>query len=95
MPWPTTSRHERGYGREWERLRKQALIRDSYLCQYCLPQGRVTQATEVDHRKPKSDGGTDDLTNLASTCSPCHKEKTARENGQRIKPEIGLDGWPT
>lgn len=94
MPWPTTSRHERGYGKAWDKLRLQALTRDKHLCQYCLPKGRVTPATEVDHRKPKAQGGTDDMANLASTCSPCHKDKTARENGQTVRAAIGEDGWP-
>ena len=30
-------------------------------------------------RDDYSSGGTDDLTNLVSTCKPCHNEKTARE----------------
>lgn len=94
MAWSKLSRHDRGYGASWDKLRKAALIRDKYLCQYCLPKGRVTPATEVDHRKPKAKGGTDDLANLASTCTPCHRDKTARENGARPKVRYGLDGWP-
>lgn len=94
MAWPTTSRHERGYGRHWERLRQQAMTRDKRLCQPCLRAGRVTPATEVDHVMPKAKGGTDDMANLAAICHKCHAEKTIRENGGRVKLRISLDGWP-
>ncbi len=94
MAWPTTSRHARGYGTAWDKTRKLALERDKYLCQPCLRKNRVTPAREVNHRIPKAAGGTDDLANLESTCTPCHKEETARQNGQAPKLEIGADGWP-
>ena len=84
------SRHERGYGSAWVKIRKAALIRDQYLCQHCLP--RPTPATDVDHIKPKADGGTDELSNLQSLCFDCHKIKTAKENS--TKQQIGDDGWP-
>lgn len=73
------NRHERGYGSQWEKLRKAVLRRDSRLCQVCLQQGRVTPANEVDHIIPKAKGGQDDPPNLQSICRPCHQAKTARE----------------
>lgn len=92
------SRHERGYGRAWDRLRAQALKRDGYLCQPCLAMGRPTAATQVDHMRPKAKGGTDDLENLQSICGPCHADKTkieaAEAQGRKVKPTIGADGWP-
>lgn len=94
MPWPTTSRHERGYGKEWDRLRQQAMTRDNRLCQPCLRAGRVTAATEVDHVTPKAKGGTDEMANLQAICSLCHVEKGLRDDGKRVKTEIGADGWP-
>ena len=95
MPWPSTSRHARGYGAAWDKLRLQILERDKFLCQPCLKQGVVTTAKEVDHIKRKQDGGTDDPANLQSICRPCHKAKTTRENGGKVTPAIGDDGWPT
>jgi 5-methylcytosine-specific restriction protein A len=88
------SRHERGYGWEWEKLRKQIMDRDNGLCQPCLRKGRVTAGNEVDHIKPKAKGGTDDPENLQVICGPCHLDKSARELGRRRKPRIGLDGRP-
>lgn len=74
------TRQERGYGREWERLREIILRRDDRLCQPCLKAGRVSPGTEVDHVQPKSQGGTDHPFNLRAICAKCHREKTARES---------------
>ena len=68
------SRHQRGYGTRWYRLRAYILARDSGLCRVC---GRP--ASEVDHIVPKSRGGTDDEDNLQTICTACHAQKTARE----------------
>ncbi len=90
--WSTKSRHETGYGSNWDRIRKVALNRDNHLCQSCLRRGRVTSANQVDHIKPKSRGGTDDLDNLRALCKPCHDEKTKTESrpSQRLQRD---DGW--
>ncbi|MFK4002956.1 HNH endonuclease [Qipengyuania sp. NPDC077563] len=94
MAWSNKSRQARGYGAKWGRARKAALARDQYLCQPCRASGRITPATEVDHILPKAKGGTDHLDNLQSICTPCHINKTTRDNGGRPRPTIGLDGWP-
>lgn len=73
------SRQERGYGRAWEKQRLRALKRDNYLCIPCQETGYTTPATIVDHKIPKAEGGTDDMNNLQSICSPCHKIKTQEE----------------
>lgn len=73
------SASERGYGHAWQKLRAKALERDKGLCQQCLRDGRTVVAKDVDHIVPKHRGGTDDLGNLQSLCSPCHQAKTARE----------------
>lgn len=74
------SRHQRGYGADWQRLRAEVLLRDKGLCQPCLEAGRVTAAREVDHIKAKARGGTDELINLQAICPACHAKKTARES---------------
>lgn len=94
MAWHRSSRHSRGYGAEWDRLRELVLTRDCGLCQACKRAGRVTVAREVDHILPKSRGGTDALDNLQALCSPCHQVKTLAETGRRARGEVGLDGWP-
>ena len=96
MPWPSTSRHARGYGREWDKLRARILERDNYLCQCseCRKHDRVTPANEVDHIVPKAKGGTDDLSNLQAINRFCHQRKTREDAGIVERPRIGVDGWP-
>lgn len=65
-------------GRPWRRLRER-ILSEQPLCVHCERAGRVTLATEVDHRVPLSQGGTDDRANLDSVCADCHRAKSARE----------------
>ena len=76
------SRHARGYGSAWDRLRKQIMTRDCGLCQPCLARGVVASADAVDHKVPKAEGGTDDPENLQAICRPCHDAKTQAEAGR-------------
>src|SRR5690554_5404375 len=106
MSWHRTSRHERGYGTRWDKLRLRILKRDGYLCQQCLRDGRVTPLAvkpydhAVDHIKSKAQGGSDHPSNLQSLCSPCHDEKSQREakEGQgseyRERIEYDANGFP-
>jgi 5-methylcytosine-specific restriction enzyme A len=98
MAWSTESRQARGYGAHWDKLRAQAMARDMWLCQPCRRLGCVTVATECDHVTPKAKGGDDELPNLQAICRPCHRAKTDREaaeaQGRKVRPRIGLDGWP-
>src|SRR5690554_3531768 len=93
------SRHARGYGWQWEKLRERILARDKHLCQVCFaanPQ-RIKAAREVDHIVPKAKGGTDAESNLQSICVPCHRAKSALDQGKkprRRKRAFGIDGWP-
>lgn len=89
------SRHARGYGSAWDKLRLEILKRD-ILCQICLgrsPQ-RITPATEVDHITPKAKGGTDDPANLRAVCHPCHVRVSAAQRGWKPRMRVGLDGYP-
>jgi len=96
MAWSRTSRHERGYGTAWDKLRKRVLDRDRHLCQPCLREGRVHAATHVDHIVSKAAGGTDDESNLQAINVDCHQAKTAQDSGRSPKRviRIGPDGWP-
>ncbi|WP_258127514.1 HNH endonuclease [Achromobacter anxifer] len=60
------------------------LKRDRYLCQCeeCKRTGRVLPATEVDHRIPKAEGGSDDPANVSAINVDCHKRKTANEGAK-------------
>ncbi len=73
------TRHQRGYGSDWEKLRELVLRRDKHLCQACRREGLAVLGSDVDHIVAKEHGGTDALTNLECLCKPCHRHKTARE----------------
>ncbi|MGX5913939.1 HNH endonuclease [Aliidiomarina sp. Khilg15.8] len=73
------NRHQRGYGSNWEKLRRIVLERDEHLCLSCVAAGIYTQGTHVDHIKPKAQGGDDSMDNLQTLCKTCHEAKTARE----------------
>ena len=94
------SRHDRGYGSQWVKLRAMILQYDSHLCQPCKRAGRVTPATQVDHIIPKAQGGEDEADNLQSICDECHNAKTAQESaeaqGRTVKPRLQFDakGYP-
>lgn len=53
------------------------LERDEFTCRYC---GRKAPETEleVDHVHPRSKGGSDDVSNLATTCRNCNQGKGDR-----------------
>lgn len=88
------SRHRRGYGREHVRLRA-ILLQTEPLCRLCKAKGRATPATIADHIVPIANGGAvHDLANMQPVCDPCHRDKTLRDQGKRVRPTIGLDGWP-
>lgn len=104
MAWSKESRQSRGYGREWEKIRKFVMERDKGLCQVCKREGRVGMAQAVDHIVPKaeakrlrwSQAKMDHPSNLQAICQPHHDQKSAEETGRSYNPkvEIGLDGWP-
>ena len=74
MSWSRKSRHERGYGSLWEKIRKRVLDRDSGLCQACTRKGRVALGREVHHKTPRAQGGRDEDSNLETLCHECHLE---------------------
>jgi 5-methylcytosine-specific restriction enzyme A len=90
---------DRGYGREWLRVRA-AFLRDHPRCVWCG--GR---AVTVDHIVPRPRGARidkerwDHPSNLQAMCLRDHGRKTARHDGgygnpKRPMVEGGLGGWP-
>jgi 5-methylcytosine-specific restriction protein A len=71
---------DRGYGATWRKLRRMVLAGEP-LCRdpYQVHEGRPVLATDVDHIKPRRDGGTDDFGNLQPLCESCHSRKTLDE----------------
>ncbi len=72
------------YDSTWCKLRKQHLAREP-LCRMCLAEGKLVEATEVDHIVPVKIAPDRrlDPTNLQSLDKSCHSRKTAAENAGR------------
>lgn len=96
MAWPTTSRHQRGYGTAHDKMRA-LLIRTVITCEECDRQGRSTPGTIADHIVPLAKGGTGARSNYQLLCKTCSDEKTLADKGQTARPKggVGLDGRPT
>lgn len=105
MAWSSESRQSRGYGSSWEKLRKVVIARAKGMCEKCEREGKVARGRDVDHVVSKakakrlgwSHTRTDHPDNLQYLCPPCHKAKTAADEGRTLRPpkvQIGLDGWP-
>lgn len=89
---------ERGYGWQWQKARALFLQQpDNALCVMCKKDGRVTEATVVDHIVPHRGNETLfwDRRNWQSLCLTHHNsDKQAIEKSGRVKKRIGLDGFP-
>lgn len=65
-------------------IRQQVRERANYLCEYCHSSEEASAARfEIDHIKPRSLGGSDELNNLALACQRC--------NGYRYNFTEGID----
>jgi|GEM_PF-1725964 len=84
------TRHERGYGAAWDRIRARVMRRDAGLCQPSLRHGLVVQATAVDHKVPKAQGGTDAEDNLQAISAAVH---TAKTNAEKLGRAWDESAW--
>jgi len=70
-------RHQFYLSKEWKGIRKVVLARQSF-CVECKKEGRLVEATEVDHIIDIQDAPERclDLANLQGLCKSCHSKKT-------------------
>lgn len=80
---------QRGYDSAWQRLRKR-FLRENPLCCFCMDDGKLTEATVVDHIVTISERPDMRLTwsNLRALCKRCHDRRTAKDQGfARVLPK--------
>jgi len=63
------------YEDEFLCIRTEVLKRDNYRCVNC---GMTGKELHVHHVVPRSEGGTNDLSNLVTLCSRCHSVQDAK-----------------
>jgi 5-methylcytosine-specific restriction protein A len=78
--WPTTSRHQRGYGTAHDKMRKELLER-VVLCEECTRNGRVRVGPIADHIIPLAKAGTGDRSNYQLLCDDCSEAKGLIDKG--------------
>lgn len=74
----------------WAWLRRRALERDGYRCQWRADDSPHGGRPEVDHIRPVIDGGAEsDIDNLQTLCKHHHVRKTSIERDRRtgVDPE--------
>ena len=74
-------RTKKRYGRAWKRIRDKYVLEHPF-CELCFERGVMVPTEEVHHKKPLSEGGTHDRSNLIALCKSCHSRIHA-ERGDR------------
>lgn len=60
-----------------KKLRFDVFKRDAFACQYCGAKPSETVLLEIDHIRPVSAGGTNEIDNLIAACYDCNRGKAA------------------
>lgn len=97
-PWQRSGPDNRIRGEAGKKLRARRMARTHGLCELCDVEGRVEQATVVNHKVPLARGGLDVDENTENLCARHDAEVTARQFG-KAEPitarGVGRDGRPT
>lgn len=89
-PWQSSRRRElMGMsGGAWDTLRRKVLARDQRCCYLCDQAGG--EQLEVDHLIPVTEGGGNELTNLATCHASCHARRHREPEWARARVEMAL-----
>ena len=73
-------------------VRERLIVRDGLRCQGCGWEPHQVDYLQVDHNRPKTLGGTDDMDNLALLCDPCNRKKSNKLTLWELRQERASDG---
>jgi 5-methylcytosine-specific restriction endonuclease McrA len=79
-------------GHAWGKIRLRIRQRDNYQCQSCKI---AVNTGVVDHRVALVNGGSNADSNLQLLCTVCHNEKTALDQGHKVRTGVDATGMPT
>ena len=80
-------------------IRERLIITDKLRCQGCGWVPPYSDYLQVDHKKPRSLGGTDDMDNLTLLCDPCNRLKsnkltlTELRQTRLFETRMDMDWW--
>ena len=76
-------------------FRKNCLERDSFTCQKCKVEDHIAKRLEIHHILPLYSGGEDNIKNMITLCSTCHKY--APDNSEKFQEYLDseMDGLTT
>ena len=88
-PWKGSKRRQRMgvSGGRWATIRRRVLERDRGICYLCDQPG----ANEADHLIEVANGGSNDLTNVASCHRSCHRRKHREPEWARERVQMALE----
>lgn len=69
-----------------KRVRFSVFSRDGFTCKYCGRQSDEVKLV-IDHIDPVSNGGTNEETNLITSCEPCNQGKAAKKLPNQVEIE--------
>jgi 5-methylcytosine-specific restriction endonuclease McrA len=76
-------------GSAWRRVREVVLHRDGHRCRRCGSPATPFDPLHVHHLVPRSEGGSDDVSNLVTLCALCIR----RWSASRTRPTRKRGGW--
>ena len=68
---------KRRYGRAWKRICDKYAVEHPF-CELYFECGIIVETEEIHHKKPLSEGGTHDRSNLIALCKSCHSQIHAK-----------------